>query len=81
MKFLDIALLQYWGFITTITYSKYSSPIFVVREFSGNLGLLVDLRRNDVLIGHDYDNHNFLIATLVDVKAYLAESKFSAKLD
>ena len=29
---VELALLQYWGVITTLTYSKYSSPIFVVRK-------------------------------------------------
>ena len=33
------------------------------------------------LTSHDYDNHNFPIATLVDVNAHLAGKKFFAKLD
>ena len=78
---VELSLLQYWGVITTLTYSKYSSPIFAVRKPSGKLRLLVDLRRINHLIRHGYDNHNFPIATLADVSAHLAGKKFFAKLD
>ena len=78
---VELALLQYWGVITTLKYSKYSSPIFAVRKPSGKLRLLVDLRRINHLIRHDCDNHNFPIATLADVSAHLAGKKFFAKLD
>ena len=78
---VELALLQYWGVITTLTYSKYSSPIFPVRKPSSKLRLLVDLSRTNHLIRHDYDNHNFPIATLADVSAHLAGKKFFAKLD
>ena len=78
---VELALLQYWGVITTLKYSKYSSPVFAVRKPSGKLRLLVDLRRINHLIRHDYDNHNFPIATLADVSAHLAGKKFFAKLD
>ena len=78
---VELVLLQYWGVITTLKYSKYSSPIFAVRKPSGKLRLLVDLRRINHLIRHDYDNHNFPIATLADVSAHLAGKKFFAKLD
>ena len=78
---VELALLQYWGVITTLTYSKYSSPIFAVRKPSGKLRILVDLRRINHLIRHDYDNHNFPIATLADVNSHLAGKKYFAKLD
>ena len=78
---VELALLQYWGVVTTLKYSKYSSPIFAVRKPSGKLRLLVDLRRINHLIRHDYDNHNFPIATLADVSAHLAGKKYFAKLD
>ena len=48
---------------------------------SGKLRLLVDLRQKNNLIRHDYDNHNFPIATLADVSAHLAGKRFFAKLD
>ena len=78
---VELALLQYWGVVTTLTYSKYSSPIFAVLKPSGKLRLLVDLRRQNHLIRHDYDNHSFPIPTLADVSAILAGNKFFAKLD
>ena len=78
---VELALLQYWGIISTLTYSKYSSPIFAFRKPSDKLRILVDLRRINHLIRHDYDNHNFPIATLADVNAHLAGKKYFAKLD
>ena len=47
---VELALFQYWEVKTTLTYSKYSSPIFAVREPSGKLRLLVDLRQTNYLI-------------------------------
>ena len=55
----ELALLQYWGVVTTLTYSKYSSPIFAVRKPSRKLRLLVDLRRINHLVRHDYDFPEF----------------------
>ena len=78
---VELALLQYWGVITTLTYSKYSSPTFAVRKPLGKLRIPVGLRRINHLIRHDYDNHNFPIATLADVNSHLAGKKFFAKLD
>ena len=65
---VELASLQFWGIILTLTYSKYSGPNFAVRKPSGKLRIVVDLRRINRLIRHDYDNHNFPIATLADVK-------------
>ena len=56
---VELALLQYWGVITTLQYFKYSSPIFAVRKPSRKLRLLEDLRCISYLIRHDNDNHNF----------------------
>ena len=33
---VELALLQYWGVITTLKYSKYSSPIFAVQKLQVN---------------------------------------------
>ena len=79
---VEQALLQYWGVITSLKYSKYSSPIFAVRKPSSKLRLLVDLRRINNLIRNDYDNHNFPIATLADASTHLAGKHFFfAKLE
>ena len=42
---VELALLQYFNIITTLSHSKYSSPIFVHRKSSGKLRILTDLRR------------------------------------
>ena len=45
---VQLALLQYFGIITTLHHSKYSSPIFAHRKPNGELRILVDLRRKTI---------------------------------
>ena len=78
---VDLAIMQYFGIITTLPYSKYSSPLFAQRKPSGKLRLLVDLRRVNHLIRHDYNSNNFPISTLEDVGIHLAGKSLFAKLD
>ena len=78
---VDLAIMQYFGIITTLPYSKYSSPLFAQRKPSGKLRLLVDLRPVNHLIRHDYNSNNFPISTLEDVGIHLAGKSLSAKLD
>ena len=74
---VELALMQYYDILTTLPYSKYSSPIFAQRKPSGKLRHLVDLRRINHLIRHDYDRNNFPISTLQDAGKNLAGQKFS----
>ena len=60
----ELALLQYYGIITTLPFSKYSSPIFAQPKPSGKLRLLIDLRKINHLLRFDYDANNFPISTL-----------------
>ena len=78
---IELALMQYYGIVTTLPYSKYASPIFAQRKSSGNLRILIDLRRINHLIKHDYDSHNFPISSLADVGNHLAGKKYFSKLD
>ena len=41
---VELPLMQEYGIITTLPYSKYSSPIFAQRKPNGKLRILVDLR-------------------------------------
>ena len=67
--------------ITTLPFSKYSSPIFAQRKSSGKLRILIDLRRINQLLRHDYTNNNFPIPTMADAAAHLAGKKIVAKMD
>ena len=78
---VELALMQHYGIITPLPYSKYCSPIFAQRKPSGKLRLLIDLRRINHLIRHDYHQNNFPISTMVDAKHHLAGKKFFTKLD
>ena len=50
---VELALLQYFNFITTLSHSKYSSPIFFHRKSSGKLRILIDFNRVNHLLLHD----------------------------
>ena len=78
---VELALLQYYGIITTLTNSKYSSPIFAQRKPSGKLRILHDLRRINHLLRHDYANHNFPISNMTDAVNHFAGKKLFTKLD
>ena len=50
---IQLALMQYYDIITTLPFSKYSSPIFAQRKSSGKLRILIDLRKINHLLRHD----------------------------
>ena len=58
--------MQEYGIITTLPYSKYSSPIFEQRKPNGKLRILVDLRRINHLLKKDYKQHNHPVTTIAD---------------
>ena len=47
---VELALLQYYGVITTLPFSRYSSPILAKRKPNGKLRILVDLRKTTTTI-------------------------------
>ena len=51
---VELALMQYYGIVTLLPNSKYSSPIFAQRKSSGKLRILIDLRRVNHLLRNDY---------------------------
>ena len=73
--------MTYFGIVKPLTYSKYSSPLFSQRKTSGKLRMLIDLRKINHLIRHDYESHNFPISTLADAGKHLAGKTLFAKLD
>ena len=77
---VELALLQYFNIITTLSHSKYSSPIFVHRKSSGKLRILIDLRRVNHLLRHDYLNSNFPISNLTDATNHFAGKNLFCKL-
>ena len=76
---IELALLQYFNILTTLSHSKYSSPIFVHRKSSGKLRI-IDLRRVNHL-RHDYLNSNFPISNMTDAKNHFAGKSLLCKLD
>ena len=79
--FVELAFLQYFNIITTLSHSKHSSPIFVHRKSSGKLRILIDLCRVNHLLRHDYLNSNFPISNITDATNHFAGKSFFCKLD
>ena len=78
---VELALLQYFNFITTLSHSKYSSPIFVQRKSSGKLRILIDLRRVNHLLRHHYLNSHFPISIMTDATNHFGGKNLFCKLD
>ena len=78
---VELALMQEYGIITTLPYSKYSSPIFAQRKPNGKLRILVDLRRINHLLKNDYNQHNHPVTTMADETQHMGEKRYFCKLD
>ena len=78
---IELALMHYFGLITTLSQSKYSSPLFAHRKPSGKLRMLIDLRRINHSLKNDYLNANFPISNMTDASNHFAGKKLFTKLD
>ena len=78
---VELALMHYYGLITTLSQTRYSSPLFAQRKNSGRLRLLIDLRKVNRLFKNDYVKKNFPISNMSDAMNYFAGKKNFAKLD
>ena len=78
---VELALMHYYGLITTLSQSRDSSPLFAQRKNSGRLRLLIDLRKVNHLLNNDYVNTNFPISNMSDEINYFAGKKLFTKLD
>ena len=76
---LELALLQYYGVITTLPFNRYSSPIFAKQKPNGNLRILFDLRKINHLRRND--NNTFSTATLADAGSHLSGTILLCKMD
>ena len=78
---IQLALLQCFYIISTLSHSKYSRPTFVHGKSSGKLRSFFDLRRVTHLLRHDYLNGNFPISIMTDAKNHFAGKTLFCKLD
>ena len=78
---VELALMQYYGIVTLLPISKYSSPIFAQRKPSGKLRILIDLRRVNHLLRNDYSDNNFSISNMTDAVHHFAGKTLFTKLD
>ena len=77
----ELALMLYFGLITTLSNSKYGSSIFAQRKESGKLRILIDLRRINHLLRNDYLNSMFPISNMQNAVYHFAGKKLFCKLD
>ena len=78
---VELALMHYFGLITTLSHSKYSIPLFAHRKPSGKLRMLIDLRRINHSIKTDYIHSNFPISNMTDASNHFARKSLFTKLD
>ena len=69
---VELALLQYYGILRTLPYSKYSSSIFAQRKPNHKMRILVDLRRINHILRHDYVVNNFPIPSMDETNQHMA---------
>ena len=77
----ELALMQYYGMVTLLPISTYSSPIFAQRKPSGKSRIFVDLRRVNHLLRNDCSDNNFPISNMTDAVHYFAGKTIFTKLD
>ena len=77
----ELALMQKYGIITVLPFSKNASPIFAKRKPNGKLRLFVDLRKINTLLADDYTNINHPVSTSSDAAQHLTGKSLFCKLD
>ena len=76
---VELALMHYYGLITTLPQPKYSSPLYAHRKESGGLRFLIDLRRVNHLLKNDYLNASFPISNMTDATNHFAGKTYFTK--
>ena len=51
--------MHYYGLITTLSHSKYSSPVIVQGKASGRLRIVIDIRQINHLLRNDHITRTF----------------------
>ena len=78
---VELALMQYYGIVTLLSNSKYSSPIFAQRKPSRKLRILIVLRRVNHLLRSDYSDNIFPFSNMTDAVHHFAAKTMFTKLD
>ena len=78
---VEPALLHKYGINTTLSFSKYVSPISARRKPNGKLRLLVDLQKINTLIGDDYNKNNHPVSKLSDAAQNMAGKNLFSEFD
>ena len=77
---VELASVHKYGFITTLPFSNYASPIFAQKKHNGELRLLVDLRKIINLVSDEYINNNHPVSTLTNAAHHMTLKRLFCKL-
>ena len=78
---VELALMHYYGLITTLSHSKYSSPLLAHRKPSSKLRMLIHLKRINHSLKNDYIDSNFPISNMTDASNQFAAKSLFTKID
>ena len=78
---VELTPMHKYGIITVLPFSKYAIPIFAKRKPNGKIRLLVNLRKINSLIAHDYTKNNHPVSTQSNAAQHLAGKSLFCKLD
>ena len=77
----ELALLQHFYIVTTLSLSQYSRPKFVHRKSSGELRKPLELRRAIHHLRHDFTKSNYPISIMTDASNHCAGRNLLCKID
>ena len=80
-RIVELALMHNYGIITELSFPKNANAIFVQRKPNGNLRLLVELRKINILFSDDYTNFIHPVSTLSDAAQHFDGKFVFYKLD
>ena len=77
----ELALLQYFNIVKTLSHSKYNILKFFPRRSSRKLRVFIDLRRVEHTLHQDCLNSNFPSSDTTDATNHFARIKLYCELD
>ena len=78
---VELTLMNKYGIITVLPFSKYAIPIFAQTKPNGKLRLLVALQKINSLIAGEYTNNNHPVSTLSDAAQHMVGKSLFCQLD
>ena len=78
---VELALMEKDRILSSLPFSKFSSPIFGQRKPKAKLRIQLEPHRINLRIKHEYGEHNHWVTNILDAAQHIAGMKFFCKLD